>query len=275
MFYLLFSMWNAVLTLLHRDVLSTLGKKELRENLELKTKTHPLPNENYFFFELQDAYLPQRLLDKLMFIYNYVEMARVTGVPISFLLSRGQSIKVNHIPFYNQWLDECRGIGLTDKKSTIIFAGPFSTSQEGKTEKPCSSQCQTGWVWTRKIWRSNCKFIILSDSSRTVILTCGTFWEITHLGYFGLISYKILSALQYKVSDPLDYGSSEDCYCTWWYNKKGRFPYKWGFGFSPLCILTAFSIMYINFWFFIVWVQSFECVLLLVKRFTVFFFSCW
>ncbi|XP_048335093.2 DNA polymerase delta catalytic subunit isoform X2 [Ziziphus jujuba] len=43
---------------------------------------------------LKDAYLPQRLLDKLMFMYNYVEMARVTGVPISFLLSRGQSIKV-------------------------------------------------------------------------------------------------------------------------------------------------------------------------------------
>ena len=47
-----------------------------------------------FTVSLQDAYLPQRLLDKLMFIYNYVEMARVTGVPISFLLSRGQSIKV-------------------------------------------------------------------------------------------------------------------------------------------------------------------------------------
>ncbi|MCL7051574.1 hypothetical protein MKW94_017829 [Papaver nudicaule] len=43
---------------------------------------------------LKDAYLPQRLLDKLMLIYNYVEMSRVTGVPISFLLSRGQSIKV-------------------------------------------------------------------------------------------------------------------------------------------------------------------------------------
>ncbi|GMH07696.1 hypothetical protein Nepgr_009536 [Nepenthes gracilis] len=28
---------------------------------------------------LKDAYLPQRLLDKLMFIYNYVEMGRVTG----------------------------------------------------------------------------------------------------------------------------------------------------------------------------------------------------
>ncbi|CAI7866926.1 unnamed protein product, partial [Closterium sp. NIES-54] len=43
---------------------------------------------------LKDAYLPQRLLEKLMMVYNYVEMARVTGVPISFLLARGQSIKV-------------------------------------------------------------------------------------------------------------------------------------------------------------------------------------
>jgi DNA polymerase delta subunit 1 len=43
---------------------------------------------------LKDAYLPQRLLDKLKFLYNYLEMARVTGIPFSFLLSRGQSIKV-------------------------------------------------------------------------------------------------------------------------------------------------------------------------------------
>ena len=43
---------------------------------------------------VQDAYLPQRLLDKLMYMYNYIEMARVTGVPLSFLLTKGQSIKV-------------------------------------------------------------------------------------------------------------------------------------------------------------------------------------
>ena len=40
------------------------------------------------------AWLPQQLLDKLMFMYNYIEMARVTGVPIGFLLGRGQMIKV-------------------------------------------------------------------------------------------------------------------------------------------------------------------------------------
>ena len=43
---------------------------------------------------MQDAYLPQRLVDKLMYMYNYIEMARVTGVPMSFLLTKGQSIKV-------------------------------------------------------------------------------------------------------------------------------------------------------------------------------------
>lgn len=42
----------------------------------------------------QDAYLPQRLVDKLMCFINYTEMARVTGVPFNYLLSRGQSIKV-------------------------------------------------------------------------------------------------------------------------------------------------------------------------------------
>ena len=43
---------------------------------------------------LKDAYLPQRLFDSLKYMFNYVEMARVTGVPVSFLLTRGQSIKV-------------------------------------------------------------------------------------------------------------------------------------------------------------------------------------
>ncbi|ODV77775.1 uncharacterized protein CANTADRAFT_26837 [Suhomyces tanzawaensis NRRL Y-17324] len=43
---------------------------------------------------LKDAYLPMRLLDKLMCLVNYTEMARVTGVPFSYLLARGQQIKV-------------------------------------------------------------------------------------------------------------------------------------------------------------------------------------
>ena len=43
---------------------------------------------------LKDACLPLRLFNKLMYMFNQVEMARVTGVPMSFLLTKGQSIKV-------------------------------------------------------------------------------------------------------------------------------------------------------------------------------------
>jgi len=43
---------------------------------------------------IKDAELPLKLLDKLMFIVNYIEMARVTGVPMNFLISRGQQVKI-------------------------------------------------------------------------------------------------------------------------------------------------------------------------------------
>lgn len=43
---------------------------------------------------VKDAYLPLKLMEKLMCLYNYTEMARVTGVPINFLFKRGQQIKV-------------------------------------------------------------------------------------------------------------------------------------------------------------------------------------
>ena len=42
---------------------------------------------------LKDAYLPQRLLQKLMCLINYAEMARVCGVPLSYLLARGQQVR--------------------------------------------------------------------------------------------------------------------------------------------------------------------------------------
>ncbi len=53
---------------------------------------------------LKDAYLPLRLIDKLMIIVNNVEMARVTGVPIGWLLERGQQIKV-----FSQMLRKAKG----------------------------------------------------------------------------------------------------------------------------------------------------------------------
>lgn len=42
---------------------------------------------------LKDAYLPIRLMEKLSCLENYTEMARVTGVPFNYLLSRGQQVK--------------------------------------------------------------------------------------------------------------------------------------------------------------------------------------
>lgn len=42
----------------------------------------------------QDAYLPQRLLDRLMCLVNYTELARVTGIPFNDVLTRGQQIRV-------------------------------------------------------------------------------------------------------------------------------------------------------------------------------------
>ncbi|XP_050523384.1 DNA polymerase delta catalytic subunit isoform X1 [Daktulosphaira vitifoliae] len=43
---------------------------------------------------LKDAFLPLKLLDKLMCLINYMEMARVTGVPLGSLLTGGQQAKV-------------------------------------------------------------------------------------------------------------------------------------------------------------------------------------
>ena len=39
---------------------------------------------------LKDAYLPLKLMEKMMCLYNHTEMARVTGVPINYLYTRGQ-----------------------------------------------------------------------------------------------------------------------------------------------------------------------------------------
>jgi DNA polymerase delta subunit 1 len=44
---------------------------------------------------MKDAYLPLKLAEKLMTLYNYAEMCRVTCTPLSFILTRGQQIKVS------------------------------------------------------------------------------------------------------------------------------------------------------------------------------------
>ena len=43
---------------------------------------------------MKDAYLPLKLADHLMTVFNYTEMCRVTSTPLNFILTRGQQIKV-------------------------------------------------------------------------------------------------------------------------------------------------------------------------------------
>ena len=78
---------------------------------------------------LKDALLPQRLMEKLSVLVNYIEMARVTGVPMSYLIARGQQIKV-----FSMILRKCRNEKLlvpTLKKSGF---GSDEVGYEGAPE---------------------------------------------------------------------------------------------------------------------------------------------
>jgi len=75
---------------------------------------------------LKDAQLPQRLMDKLSVLVNYIEMARVTGVPVSFLITRGQQIKV-----YSMILRKCREEKLL--VPTLKKSGNTGEGYEGAT----------------------------------------------------------------------------------------------------------------------------------------------
>ena len=74
-----------------------LGEQKEDVHYSIISKLHygtPDDRRRLAVYCLKDAYLPTRLMEKLMSLINYVEMARVTGVPFSYLLLRGQSIKV-------------------------------------------------------------------------------------------------------------------------------------------------------------------------------------
>ena len=76
---------------------------------------------------LKDAYLPQRLMDKLMCLVNYTEMARVTGVPFNFLLAKGQQIK-----FISQLFRKARQQDLVIPNTTTS-GGSSEEAYEGAT----------------------------------------------------------------------------------------------------------------------------------------------
>ena len=78
---------------------------------------------------LKDALLPLRLMEKLSVLVNSIEMARTTGVPVSFLIARGQQIKV-----YSMILRKCRKEKLLVPTATRSGGGaPDASGYEGAT----------------------------------------------------------------------------------------------------------------------------------------------
>ena len=75
---------------------------------------------------LKDAHLPQQLMVKLSILVNYVEMARVTGVPLNYLLTRGQQIKV-----FSMLLRKCKRTDLLIP--TVSKNGGNDETYEGAT----------------------------------------------------------------------------------------------------------------------------------------------
>ena len=76
---------------------------------------------------LKDAVLPLRLLDKLMCLINYIEMARVTGVPISYLSTRGQQIKVEGV-------DPPIAFSHSRNTNIVILWAPVLVSMRSRTD---------------------------------------------------------------------------------------------------------------------------------------------
>lgn len=68
---------------------------------------------------LKDAFLPLRLLERLMVLVNAMEMARVTGVPLGYLLSRGQQVKV-----VSQLLRQVSGQSQGHHPAPVIHCSP-------------------------------------------------------------------------------------------------------------------------------------------------------
>ena len=67
----------------HHSLISSLWKKDEYTRRRLAV------------YCMKDAYLPLKLMDKLMTLFNYTEMCRVTSTPLNFILTRGQQIKVS------------------------------------------------------------------------------------------------------------------------------------------------------------------------------------
>lgn len=73
------------------------------------------------YYCIQDTLLPQKLVDKLCMLSNQLEMAKATYVPFSYLLNRGQQIKV-----YSQILKYARRFNYLIPDESVNFELPFT-----------------------------------------------------------------------------------------------------------------------------------------------------
>lgn len=72
---------------------------------------------------VKDTELPLRLMNKLNNIANLIEMAKVTYVPMNYLIERGQQIKVFSQITKQTRIDEMLVVTLQDEKSNESFVG--------------------------------------------------------------------------------------------------------------------------------------------------------
>ncbi|EAN34137.1 DNA polymerase family B family protein [Theileria parva strain Muguga] len=75
---------------------------------------------------LKDSILPLLLINKLLLLYNYIEMSRVTTTPIKLLITRGQQIRVT-MQIYKQ----CKKMNYV---IPVIAGGGKSSSNENSYE---------------------------------------------------------------------------------------------------------------------------------------------
>jgi DNA polymerase delta subunit 1 len=75
----------------------------------------------------QDTLLPLRLMEKMCIFPNLIEMSKVTRIPITWVVSRGQQIRVFSQIFYEAWykgylIPSIKSVGESFKGATVLSA---------------------------------------------------------------------------------------------------------------------------------------------------------
>jgi DNA polymerase delta subunit 1 len=99
---------------------------------------------------LQDTILPQNLVDKLDILPNQLEMAKVTYVPLRYLIERGQQVKI-----FSQILRKSSKMGYVVPVLKEKECGTFFTI-DGKRKK-CKERADHGYEVNGEIFEEKCE----------------------------------------------------------------------------------------------------------------------